>query len=351
MTERTRARELARIARCMLISRADGEHPADVAGRLYGDEARVTRVLKSATDTHGTSGTGGELYSPAVVAAEFADAVRPLTVLGRLATVRVPFATPLPFISTRSTFDFVQERAPIPATNPGFGGPVHLRPKKVAGIIAVSKELVKSSRAEEVLQSEMTAGVVEAMDRRLLDPTSTVTDGRPASVTSAASAFDGTGVDTPAEIDDLLSAMIGTLITAGSTLVSAAFVTTPQNCASLALMRTTNGDRAYPGVTVTGGAIAGLPLLASASAPANGLALVDGSEILVADDGETSIVVTDQAMIRASDDPANEATWLSVFEADCLALKVVRTVNWELRRSFVAYATNFSLPAATASTA
>jgi hypothetical protein len=170
-------------------------------------------------------------------------------------------------------------------------------------------------------------------------------------VTSAAIDFDATGADTAAEIDILLSAMIGALVTAGSTLQAAQFVTTPQNCASLALMRSTGGKFAYPDVTVHGGSIAGLPLLASASAPAAGLTLVDGSEILVADDGEVEIDVTDSAMVATSTTPESEPLLVSTFQTDSLGLRIVRWVNWTLRRPFVAYATGFTLPAADASTA
>jgi hypothetical protein len=57
-------------------------------------------------------------------------------------------------------------------------------------------------------------------------------------------------------------------------------------------------------------------------------------------------------MIEQDNAPAGGSTLVSLFQSDSLGLKIVRTINWQFRRSPapVAYCTNFELAAATAST-
>jgi hypothetical protein len=144
--------------------------------------------------------------------------------------------------------------------------------------------------------------------------------------------------------------MQGRLITAGSTLVDAAYVAHPQTCASLAMLRTSGGSFAYPGLTANGGVLFGLPMLASSSCPSTGIALIDGGQLLVADESGVEIAVSDEALIQQDSAPSGTSTLISLFSSDSVGLRIVRTINWQLARTFVAYATNVSLPAATAPT-
>ena len=56
-------------------------------------------------------------------------------------------------------------------------------------------------------------------------------------------------------------------------------------------------------------------------------------------------------MIEQDGAPDGNNTLVSLFQADSLGLKIVRTLNWQLRRKFVTYASGFSLSPATATTA
>jgi HK97 family phage major capsid protein len=352
-------RPLVQYARCLLLAHQHGIEPVRVAERLYPSrrDEQLVQVMRAAVDTHATQAgaPGTELYSLRTMQTSFADAVRPLTVLGKLQTTRVPLATTLPMLATRTVFSFVEERMPIPVAAPAFGSTnVVLAPKKVAGILVTSKELMAHSEGEAVLQREMVAGCIEGIDRGLLDPLATVSAGRPASITSESDiTYQGAGADTAAEIDVLLSAMVGDLIGKGSTLERCAWVTSPQNCAALSMMRGATTDAlSYPGLTVNGGTLFGLPLYASASAPSDGLTLVDGGELLVGDEGETAVQVTDSAMVQMDDAPSGTTNLVSLFQADSLGLKIVRTINWQFKRAPapVAYCTNFQLAAGTATT-
>src|SRR5690606_19869272 len=141
------------------------------------------------------------------------------------------------------------------------------------GIVVFSRELLERSGSENVIRSEMTTGLLEALDLNLLDPDLATDDDRPGSVTNGSTEVDATGAETAADVDgvagDLLSAI------SGSNYSSCVFVTSHDNAVALSLLRDTNGARAFPGVTATGGIFAGLPLVASGSAPDGVLTLLD----------------------------------------------------------------------------
>lgn len=349
--------DLVRVARCMLLARAYSADAAEIADRLYGEtpHRKIVAVLvqKAGVDTLGSTGSGAELFSPSAVSAAFSEAARTRSVLGKLDVLQAPFATPLTWITGRTAFSFVEEREPIPVAKPAFATPILLAPKKIAGIIVTSKELLESSDAEGVLEREMVSGALEGLDVALLDPAATETDGRPPSITSETDMlYDGTTATSPAEIDNLLQTMIEHLVALGSNLERAAIITSMQNLAGLALMRDETGDSfAYPNLTMRGGTLAGLPVIATAFGPVDGLTIVDGGELIVADGRQTNITVTHNAMVDQRDNPeAVTPVWVSLFQADALGLKIVREINWTLRNAFVVYATNFAVTAGTAST-
>jgi HK97 family phage major capsid protein len=347
--------DLVRVARCMLLGSSYGVDPFVVADRLYGrtKHRNIVELIvtKADVDSHGTTGTGSELFSPARVSAAFSEAVRTESVLGQLATVPVPVATPLTWITTRTRFTFVEERDPIPVAAPAFAPGITLKPKKISGIVVTSRELLEASDAEQVLAREMISGCLEGLDVALLDPAVIATDGSPASVTSVASpVFDASAVDTAAEIDVLLWNMVAGLVSAGSTLQHAAFVTSLANCAGLAMLRDTTGDGfAFPQMTAKGGLLGGLPVIGTAYGPTDGLTLVDGGEILVYDSKETSVQVSQNASIDMNTEPAGTSR-VSLFQTDAIGLKITRYVNWALRHEFVSYATNFELAPGSQST-
>lgn len=126
----------------------------------------------------------------------------------------------------------------ILVTAPEFGEGILLKPTKIAGLIAVSNELLKHSQAEEILRRDMLSAQVEAADRRLLDPTSDAASGiRPAAITHGAVEIDATGADTPAEIDGVVSELVQILVARGSDLTRVRLITRTETCLALAMLR------------------------------------------------------------------------------------------------------------------
>lgn len=334
--------DLAKITRALLLARAKGVTPYDMSARLYGHgpHSHIARFMKAAVDTHDTS---SELYSADKPAVQFADALRPLTLIGRLNTVSVPFRAPLPYLTTGIVGDFYGDNTPIGVAAPTFGTNVNLDRTKIAKLIVTSEELLEFTEAEAILERDMRAGVIEAQDRRLVDPTSTATSDRPASITNGQSEIDASGAQSVGDIDGVVNALLSVLTAAGSNLLDAVLITTTENAVALSLTRNTDGSLAYPGVTVRGGTLAGLPLLASSAVPEGLLVAVDGGEILLAD-GAVEIHSSRVAMVDQAD-PIEGSTRVSMFQSENIAFKVLKFINWKLRRDAVAYASSFAPPA------
>ncbi len=214
----------------------------------------------------------------------------------------------------------------------------------------VTKELVRSNdpTAEAVLSRELARAAVARLDVSFIDPTNSgVTDTTPASVTSSATPIPSGGSSLSA-IDSDLGGAINALDAAGSDLAFAHWVMRPKTALYLSRLRGTGGALAYPGITVKGGVLLGLPVVVSAhitnvgSPPESFIALVDASQITVVDDNETEITTSTNASIQMDNSPTVDAaagtgaSLVSMFQTESIALKAVRTVNWRLNRSGMA---------------
>ncbi|HEY0941897.1 MAG TPA: phage major capsid protein [Steroidobacter sp.] len=341
--------DFVRIARSIAVARKRGIAPEAAADQLYPGRSSMIRRALSGRDTLvkdavGPIDTTSVLTPTDTVTGAYAASVRPATVLGQLPTTPVPFSTQLPFISTGTEADFTGESMPIACRAPQFGTNLFLPRLKINGLIVMSNEMLESSEGEAVLERDLRAAEIAATDRRLLDPTSNaIARTRPASITYGAPAFDATGASEADDIRAVVGDLLGSLLAAGSNLQAVHFITSTANCAALALMTDSLGNRSFPTVTATGGTLAGLPLLASGSAPANTLVAVDGAEILVADRSEVEISTSKFALIDQDDGPEG-TNRVSMFQTESTAIRLTRWLNWHLRNPFCAYATNFAPP-------
>src|SRR6185503_19065174 len=113
-------------------------------------------------------------------------------------------------------------------------------------------------------------------------------------------------------------------------------------CVQLTLKRCTDGSVAFPGVTVAGGELAGVPLLACASVPSDStgdsIVFVDAAEVIIADDDVTEVDASGYATLQADSTPVDGAGAVlrSMYQENCVALRALRHVNWLARRPQVA---------------
>jgi hypothetical protein len=165
----------------------------------------------------------------------------------------------------------------------------------------------------------------------------------PAAITYGAPTVASTGTSASAARADL-KALLGLVTT---NLVSPYFITDRRTGIALALMED-GGGPVFPGAGANGGEIAGIPPLTSASVPspvtadspplpASNIVLVDAAEILLGDESEATIDLSDQASVQmesAPDSPVTASTvQVSLWQNNLTAWRVVRPINWKLRRT------------------
>jgi hypothetical protein len=143
--------------------------------------------------------------------------------------------------------------------------------------------------------------------------------------------------------------MIAKLVELGSSLAAARWISSLRNLAGLASLRDPNGRLAFPTVRAAqdAGTLGGLPVIGTGFGPADQIVLVDGSEIVLADEQLTRIALSDQALVEQDSDPSGAGlqTAVSMFATDSLALKAVRYTNWLMRRPRVTACANFAITA------
>jgi hypothetical protein len=121
---------------------------------------------------------------------------------------------------------------------------------------------------------------------------------------------------------------------------------------ALSLMRNSLGTREFPDITMNGGFLEGIPVIASQYVPSGIVAAIAAPEIYLADDGGVSIDLSTEASLEMADDPTNatndaasppqpvETDMVSMFQTNSVAIRAEREINWRRRRSAaVAYLT------------
>jgi HK97 family phage major capsid protein len=331
-----------RVFRSLAVARGDPLGAwAFAQGQGWHDTPAVVPYLRGLVDALDTD-SGAALVSP--VGYDFAELLRPLTILGRLAGIRrVPFQTQLVAQTGGSTAYWAGQGRSKPLTESAFAETVTLGIAKVTGVAVVTDELVRLSTpaAEATILRDLSRAVAQAVDQTFIDPAQVAVSGiSPASVTSGATPTASTG-SSLAQIDTDLGATIDALIAAGSDLATAQWVLHPRTASYLSRLRGTGGALAYPTVTATGGTLLGLPVVTSANLPVAATTgeptiavLIDGDGVLLADDRDASLTVATSASVEVDTAPTSEARSLaSLWQQNMIGLRAERFVNWMPRRS------------------
>lgn len=305
-----------------------------------GDVNDIDLSLRAAVTATGRS----DIAPPSPAAHDFAEFTRPMTILGKLTGLRrVPSRTRLISAVSGSTAYWAGERAPRPISKADYDGDT-LEPLGVTAIVVSTLELLRSSNptAESTLSRDLGTAATAAMDLAFIDPANAgEVDAKPAAVTNGVTPIPSSG-SAFADVDDDLAAAVEALSDAGSDLVFAAWVLLPRTALYLARLRGPDGALAYPGLTVKGGVLLGLPAVVSAHVPVElgspgfgntSIALIDAGQVLVADDGGGALEVSTETALQLESEPGDGAQSLtSLWQTDSVALKTTRYANWAKRR-------------------
>ena len=219
---------------------------------------------------------------------------------------------------------FVPENEPIPMIAIS-GASVRTGIGKIAAIYGLDEGLVRATegRMRSVFDQTITRLIWLLENRELLSSTAAVPNGRPAGLLASAPDFGG---GSPGDLETAIADMFA-YVTDGQA-VRPFFIMSPRAALWAALQRTETGAR-FPHVKITGGDIAGIPLLVSAAA-GNKLILIDAGKLLVVDEG-VQIEGSRQAAVQMSDTPSVGATnVVAAFQTNTMLVKIQRYVHWTL---------------------
>ncbi|MBB3020663.1 HK97 family phage major capsid protein [Microvirga lupini] len=315
-----------------------GMDTAEVFEKRWPNSKYISMVQKAAVPAGSTGNWGDPLVPVQGFATEFLELVRPLTILGRMRGFRpVPFRVKFNKQTSGATAGWVGEFKPIPVGKLDMSVD-DFEHSKVAGIIVLTKELVRSSdpAAEAVVMRDLVGGIAQFTDEQLLDPTVTETGIRPASITNGLTAIPST--DPEAD----LYALTGALSAAGAQFLAPYFIMSPKNALALAALRNSQGASVFPNVNVLGGDIWGIPVLVSANA-GDQITLLDAAELMLAD-GAVELDIAQEAALQMRDDPVDGAVQMvSLFQANSVGFRGIRTIRWKMRNpGAVAYVSGTS---------
>jgi HK97 family phage major capsid protein/HK97 family phage prohead protease len=320
-----------RYCKALAASRGDTMAAISFAKEWQDTTPEVELVLRAAT---GPASTVSAAWAGALVptvqqlGSEFMELLRPATVIGRIPGLRrVPFNVQVPRQTGGGTYRWVGEGSPKPVTQLVFTT-VALAQYKIAGILTFTYELARSSEpsAEQTFRDEMIAGIAQFMDAQFLDPTVAAAAGvNPASITNGVTGIPAT-TDPLADISNLLN----TFIAANIPLAGVVLLMSEANAFLLGSQRTAMGEAVFPGVTVSGGSINGIPIIPAQAAGTNVIGVVP-RYVLFADDGGVSIDVSREASLQFVDNPGvPDATTVfrSLWQDNLVGLRAERFCAW-----------------------
>ena len=344
-----------RYAMALMASKGNLMQAAEISKRWDDQTPEVSAVLKAAVAA-GTT-TDAAWAKPLVeyqnMASEFAELLRPQTIIGRIPGLRnVPFNIKVPRQTGGSSASWVGEGAPKPVSALAFDQ-ISLGVTKLAGIVVMTDELVRFSNpsAEAIVRQDLIDTIVQTMDRDFVDPANAGTAGvKPASITNGVTPVTASGTDADAVRADI-QALMGKFVTANLSLAGAVFIMTEMQALALALMLNPLGQREFPDIQIngdSGGRFFGLPVILSENIPANPgsgdpvvgagsrIILAKASEIMLADDGETLLDASNQASLQMDSAPTNPpvaaTVMVSLWQMNLVGIRAERFINWTKRR-------------------
>ena len=269
---------------------------------------------------------------------EFLELLRPRTLLGQIPGLRrVPFNVSVPTQTTGGTYGWVGQNKPKPVTKADYST-VSVPFAKAAGIIVISEELATLSTpsAEGLVREEMIAGMAQFLDTQFVDPTVTaVANVSPASITNGASTAAASGATAAAAKADL-AASVAVFTAANIPLEGSVWLMSDSNAFGLGLSMNALGQPLFPGMSITGGSIFGIPVVVSNNV-GNRVILVHAPSILFADEGGVRVDVSREATVQMDSAPTDtvDATtvYQSLWQRNLIGLKAERMITWIRARS------------------
>ncbi len=346
----------ARYAKCIGLAHKTHRDPIAIAEERYKDDPTIAAVVKaavSAGNTGNANWAGNLVGDESSIFADFVEYLRPQTILGRFgangvpALRRVPFRVPLIGQTSGGAGYWVGEGKAKPLTKFDFTRTT-MNPLKVANIAVVTMEVLRDSSpsAEAIVRDQLAAALKARLDTDFIDPAKAAVEGvSPASILNGVAGIASTGNTADAVRADL-RALFGAFIAANNAPTSGVFLMEATTALALSLMTNPLGQAEFPGITMNGGTLSGLPVLVSEYVPTGVVALVNASDIYLADEGDIDVDMSTEASLEMDSAPTGDsvaptaAELVSLWQTNSVGFRAERTVNWSRRRpSAVAFLT------------
>jgi hypothetical protein len=219
-------------------------------------------------------------------------------------------------------------------------GSATLSRNKTAGIIAVSRELamLATPGSEQSFRDELSFGATSYVGRQMLDPTSAPIAGTsPGSLLYNAPSFGSAGSSSANTATDFKKA-INLFVASNPDAESPAVIMNKVTASALGFALNVSS-------ITTGTSLFGFTVIVN-SAASNRLIALDARQVLIADNNEMDIVISQQATIElsttATSPPTAATAYVSLFQAGLIAYRVDRWISWKLGRPSAAIYTTVS---------
>jgi len=366
-----------RLVGCLAQSKGNLMQAAELAKRFEHETPEVLSVLQHAVRVGNTNDPASWLQRAAVapgttqdpawaaplinyqiMSSEFIELLRPETILGNLTGFRrVPFNIKIPRQTAGATANWVGEGLSKPVSNLQFDN-VTVPWAKIAVICIITQELARFSNpdAEMLVRDDLIATIAQFMDVQFIDgAVAPIANLKPGSINNASPNHPSTGSTVPAVTADLATAMLA-MTSANINMVRPVWIMSPTAAMFLATLRTAQDVFAFPGMGMgstggiqpgggstaavaqgTGRTLMGIPVVVSGNVPVTGglssITLLEQSQLMVADDGQTMIDTSNEASLQADSAPGTPPTPLiSLWQQNLLGIKAERFIYWLMRR-------------------
>lgn len=346
----------AQAAKCLALGSLEHRNATEIAKSLYAGredviaatEALVTKAAVPAATTTGTT-WAAPLVQVGGVYGDFIEFLRPLSIIGRFGTGgvpalrRVPFRVPLIGQTSGGEGYWTGEGQAKPLTQFDLASTL-LEPLKIANIAVATMELIRDSSpsADVLIRDQLAAAITARLDTDFINPAKAAVAGvSPASILNGVTAIPSTGTDAEAVRNDV-RLLFNAFIAANNAPTSGVWLMAATTALALGLMQNPLGQSEFPGIGMNGGTFMGLPVIVSQYVPATVVALVNASDIYVADEGGIELSMSTEASLQMDNAPDNPTTattvLVSLWQRNMVGFRAERTINWARRRpSAVAY--------------
>lgn len=319
--------------------------PAAIAEHRWGKSNPALVRLIKANEVSAGGAASGEWGAELVdidnrYRGDFVEFLYSKTLFDKLPLRRMPAYVSVKGQDGQATGYFVGETAAIPVSALDFSN-VELTPLEVGALAVVSNKMLRynSHDAEMYIRDALVKASADKIDTQFFSSSAAVSGVSFAGMLNGVSGTAASGTDAAAvrtDIEVLYAAFI-----AAKNASDLALITTPGLAKAISLMRSDLEMPVFPGVTANGGVLEGDPLFTGDNVTSGHLILLKPSDIWRIGESGVRVELSREATIEMSSAPTGEGftptaqsqNAVSMFQSEMTAIKVVREINVQKRRS------------------